>query len=83
MDDSSLSTTTSLINPDSNCDSWEPNFLVPSGRSYCESGTTFSTFGFASFLLIVINTVINVVALNNNNNNNDNNNNNNLNFNDN
>ena len=30
--------------------------------NFCPSGTTFSTFGFASFLLITLQTVINIVT---------------------
>jgi hypothetical protein len=32
------------------------------GRSTCPAGSTFSTFGFASFLLITVQTVINIVT---------------------
>ena len=31
-------------------------------NNFCPSGTTFSTFGFASFLLITLQTVINIVT---------------------
>ena len=58
--------------------------------NFCPPGSQFSTFGFAAFVLITLQTVVNVVSASNsnnnndnNNNNNDNNNNNNLNFNEN
>ena len=58
--------------------------------NFCPPGSQFSTFGFAAFVLITLQTVVNVVSAkndnnnNHNNNNNDNNNNdNNLNFNEN
>ena len=37
-------------------------FSARSKSNFCPSGTTFSTFGFASFLLITLQTVINIVT---------------------
>ena len=60
---------------------------LPEGRAkktnFCPPGSQFSTFGFAAFIMITLQTVVNVVSANNNNNNNANNNNNNDNNNDN
>ena len=52
-------------------------------KPLCPPGSQFSTFGFASFILIAVQTVINVISNNNSNNNNNNNNNNDNNNNDN
>ena len=45
--------------------------------NFCPPGSQFSTFGFAAFIMITLQTVVNVVSVNNNNNKNNNNNNNN------
>ena len=48
-----------------------------SSTNFCPPGSQFSAFGFASFILIALQTVINIVNASNSNNNNNNNNNNN------
>ena len=42
-------------------------------RAFCDPHTTFSTFGFASFMMITVQLVMNIITVNNNNNNNNNN----------
>ena len=54
-----------------------------SKNNFCPPGSQFSTFGFVSFVMIAVQTVINIVSANNNNNDNNNNNNNDNNNNDN